>query len=263
MGSALACPPSTYAQNKVTLVGSPLDDSVVDSIQTNHHHPNLKLSLPSAIETIKLDELTSAVLQKADVIVIGVSSSGIDWVCDYLLGQQANPPILALVTKGLVSNPDSAAPPLTYADALNNKLPQIAGRIVGIGGPCIARELALGYPTRVSFAASHQSLANQLREYFQTDTYRINTRTDIVELEACAALKNFICIGVSAMLSAHPLNDSHAKNPLAALFNQAVREIYILSRWIAAAAQLSEVQSNTAQSNTNSIDAKVPDIPGP
>jgi len=34
------------------------------------------------------------------------------------------------------------------------------------------------------------------------------------------------------MFTAHSLDDTHAKNPLAALFNQAVREIALLSRWI-------------------------------
>jgi len=71
-----------------------------------------------------------------------------------------------------------------------------------------------------------------MRAHFQTPYYRITTHADFVALEACAALKNFLCIGVSAMFTAYPLHDNHAKNPLAALYNQAVRELFTLSHWI-------------------------------
>ena len=133
----------------------------------------------------------------------------------------------------MARTPQPTPPPLTYADALPAELCATADGIVGIGGPCIARELALGYPTRVTFASRHRPNAERLRELLQTDTYRPTVGTDIVGLEACAALKNFLAIGVSAMFTAHRLGDGHAKNPLAALFNQAVLEMEILSAWLA------------------------------
>ena len=232
MGSALAVPPATHSSNNVTLVGSPLDDHIIAAICKDRHHPTLNASIPEAVHALHLNELPDEVLALADVIVIGVSSAGVPWVSDFLSTRQAKPDILALVTKGLVQNPEQNSPPLTYADALNASLTHPAGRIVGIGGPCIARELALGYPTRVTFASADPQLATSMRMQFQTDYYRVTTHHDIVGLEACAALKNFLCIGVSAMLSAHPLDDSHAKNPLAGLYNQAVLELYTLSQWI-------------------------------
>ena len=237
MGSALAVPSASVTGNKVTLVGSPLDDKIIQSIQQSRHHPALNASVPESINALTLDELPTATLQDADIIVLGVSSAGISWATSYLNERNISPPILALVTKGLVENSDVASAPLTYADALTHLLDIDAERIVGIGGPCIARELALGYPTRVTFACRNQALADTMRESFQTDYYRITTHSNIVGVEACAALKNFLCIGVSAMLSAYPLEDSQAKNPIAALYNQAVHELFILSEWIGSTSQ--------------------------
>jgi len=235
MGSSLAIPPASHPANTVTLVGSPLDDHIISAIQKNRLHPTLNAPVPEAVKALHLSEVNAETLHNADVIVIGVSSAGIDWVTDYLQNSKVQPTLLALVTKGLVQNTDSNAPPLTYADALDSNLTHPSGQIVGIGGPCIARVLALGYPTRVTFASSDQQLAVDMRNHFQTSYYRITTHQDIVALEACAALKNFLCIGVSAMLSAYPLDDGYAKNPVAALYNQAVLELYRLSQWISGA----------------------------
>ena len=235
MGTALAVPAAARQGNRVTLVGSPLDDAWIDAVQQTRLHPTLLARVPESIEAIRLSQLDESALARADVIVLGVSSPGIDWVTGLLDKVGAAPRLLALVTKGLAEHPDSSAPPLTYADSLVAALPGIEGRLVGIGGPCIARELALRFPTRVTFASRDIQHAVQLRELLQTDYYRITTHTDVVAVEACAALKNFLCIGVSAMFSAHPLDDSYAKNPLAALYNQAVLELQILSRWISAA----------------------------
>lgn len=234
MGSALAVPAAHSPNNRVTLVGSPLDDDIVDSIQRTRAHPNLKVHIPESIHAIKLAELDNTTLAQADVIVIGVSSPGIPWVTRLLNDAAAQPSLLALVTKGLVDNTAPDQPPLTYADALPAMLKQESVALVGIGGPCIARELALGFPTRVCFASSEIHHAQRLQALLQTDYYRVTTSTHVVAVEACAALKNFLCIGVSAMISAFPLESTHAKNPLAALYNQAVLELLILSRWIAA-----------------------------
>ncbi len=235
MGTALAVPPSTISNNRVSLIGSPLDNDIIHSVQQNRYHPTLNVDIPDAIDAIHLEDATDDILQSADVIVIGVSSAGVPWITQYLDSMNVAPGVLALVTKGLVPNDDPISPPLTYADSLASSMTEPAGRIVGIGGPCIARELALGYPTRVTFASLNEPLASETRQWFQTPYYRITTHSNIVALEACAALKNFLCIGVSAMFSAYPLNDSHAKNPLAALYNQAVRELFTLSQWISQA----------------------------
>ena len=242
MGSALSVPAAV--DNNVTLLGSPLDDGIVQSVRETGHHPSLKISLPDTIAIRCASEQNDKIIRDADVIIIGVSSPGVEWALSEINRQQAKPDIIALVTKGLVAGSVPSAPPQTYAQYIDSELTLPAGRIVGIGGPCIARELALEFPTRVSFASNDIDVANKLRDYLQTDYYRITTNTEFTSLEACAALKNFMCIGVSAMLSAYELDDGYPKNPLAALFNQAVREIAILSQWITQAAAVTYDVSN-------------------
>lgn len=230
MGSTLAN--VAAVSNQVTLVGSPLDNDIIDCLKNAQAHPGLRHKLSGNITAIRSNDINEASLKNADVIVVGVSSPGVAWALKEIQRHQASPSILALVTKGLVSSANNSGPPRTYAQTVDAQLTEPAGRIVGIGGPCIARELALGYPTRVCFASHSLSVANQLRDLLKTDYYHIATSDDFTGLEACAALKNFMCIGVSAMFTSHRLDDSHAKNPLAALFNQAVGEISLLSRWI-------------------------------
>jgi len=249
MGTALAIPPASINTNVVTLAGSPLDDKLIASIQNTRHHPTLDAQIPSTVNAVQLEDLKTETVLAADIIVIGVSSAGIDWASAYLNKLEAKPAALALVTKGLVQGNTIDTPPLTYADTLASSLNLTTDQIVGIGGPCIARELALGFPTRVTFACRHQPLAQQLQQQFQTSYYRITTHSNIVALEACAALKNFLCIGVSAMLSAYSLGSSHARNPVAALYNQAVRELFVLSHWISKASATPPSESRDISDN--------------
>jgi len=249
MGSAI-CIPAINNARKVTLLGSPLDDHIVDAINNGLPHPNLNVQLPNDLTVLKNDQHTTDLLQSASVIIIGVSSAGIDWATQTIRAAQAQPELLSLVTKGLIRHATPSQSPLTYAHTLPEAIQIDASKLVGIGGPCIARELALGYPTRVVFGAHETTAAKQLKDLFQTDTYRIQTTDQLVELEACAALKNFLCIGVSSALGAHPLNNSFAKNPVAGFFNQAVIELRILSEWIAQAGKQTPLPTSALQTPT-------------
>ncbi len=237
MGSTLAN--VAAANNNVTLVGSPLDKHVIDCLKVGEQHPGLRVNLSESIVALESDELSDECMQSAQVIIVGVSSPGVNWALESALKHGAAPGILALVTKGLVRAQSDQSAPLTYAQAIGSELTTPAGRIVGIGGPCIARELALAFPTRVCFAAEDKSVADELRDLLKTDYYHIATHDDFTGLEACAALKNFMCIGVSAMFTSYKLGGGYAKNPLAALFNQAVHEIAQLASWIKQGASVS------------------------
>ncbi len=240
MGSALAVTAASHAQNQVTLAGSPLDNDIIDCIHQQHFHPALKVDIAANIIGIKESDLTAQHLRDADIIVIGVSSPGVPWAVGKIRGGESTARCIAMVTKGLQASDQPGAPPLTYADALEKQLPR--EKLLGIGGPCIARELALGMPTFVTFSADDIALARDIRTHFQTDYYRVAVHPDFVAMEACAALKNFYCIGVSAMLGAWEIEGQHAKNPVAALFNQAVLEMDILARWIQQATDNNEAQ---------------------
>lgn len=246
MGSAICIPAAQHQENDVTLVGSPLDDSIIDELKNGCAHPKLGSPLPESVKCFTISDVDHDAIRSADIIIFGVSSPGVEWACNVLNHHDAAPTLLALVTKGLVAPADCSVPPLTYADALDASLTNPVGNIVGIGGPCIAQELAQRLPTCVTFASAEIDNAVLLQETLQTDYYRVSTHSDIVAVEACAALKNFLCIGVSSMLTRNASDNSYAKNPLAALFNQAVIELDTLSRWIGRAIDKDESNRNVA-----------------
>ena len=230
MGSALGVPACDNG-HRVRLAATPLDGDVLAALSRDRGaHPRLKAALPDVIEPVDAAVLTPGDAARADLVVIGVSSPGVGWAVETLARLRPNCPV-ALVTKGLVPG----TPPLTYADAVPAMLAErgiILPALVGIGGPCIARELAERRPTAVVYASATAGAAAAMRDLFQTPYYRISLSDDVVGVEACAAMKNFFAIGVSAMLSRHQRDGEPVKNPVAAAFQQAVDEMAALSHWL-------------------------------
>ncbi|MBB1251259.1 glycerol-3-phosphate dehydrogenase [Rhizobium sp. G21] len=224
MGSALSVPAADNG-HAVTLVGSPLDDGIIEVLRSpGGVHPKLDAPLPASVRPVTQAELQSTVLDEADVIIAGVSSPGVDWFADYVETRLSRPKPIAFVTKGLDLLGGALA---TYADTLPRRTTRCQA-FVGIGGPCIARELANRVPTLSIYASPDRDVADRLRSLLQTPYYRLATTTDAVGLEACAALKNFYAIGVSAMQTRYPddrRNDGQSKNPCAGAFSIAVAEM--------------------------------------
>ena len=179
-------------------------------------HPRLGAPLDDAVVVRPAEQLARDDVAGADLVIVGVSSPGIGWAADQLARLRPDCPV-ALVTKGLVPRP--GAPPETYADAMPRLLADRGAAVpplVFIGGPCIARELALRQMTAVIYAAADPRAADQARALLRTDYYAIARSTDVRGVEACAALKNFLAIGVSAMLGAYALRRGAGQEPAGA-----------------------------------------------
>lgn len=219
MGTALAVPAADNG-HAVTLVGSPLDDAIIDLLAAGQAHPKLDVALPPAVRTIPDAGLVAA---EADLVIIGVSSPGIGWAVGRLQGLLTRPTPVAFVTKGLDRAGDRI---VSYAQSLPGQIAQMTP-FIGIGGPCIARELALRQPTLSIYASADPVAARFAADLLQTPYYRLAVSSDAPGVEACAALKNFYAIGVSAMMTRHPdsARGGALKNPVAGAFNQAVREM--------------------------------------
>ena len=237
MGSAISVPAADNG-HAVTLVGTHLDRDIIAALKVDRAgHPRLGAPLPSAVEPLDIDDLQATHFQNADLVILGISSAGMDWAAERLRRHMPSPRPIALVTKGLVQ--DGMKPPRTYVETLPKAL-QVGGLplmpVVGIAGPCIAQELAERQPTAVIYAGNDDTACQTIAKWMQTPYYRVTTSTDHVGIEACAALKNFFAIGVSAMRTRHPGSgraaNSYAMNPAAAVFNQAVSEMALLTEWI-------------------------------
>ena len=237
MGSSLSVPALDNGHD-VTLVGTHLDRHIIAALKEDRAtHPTLRAPLPDKVVPLQIDEVTAGQGREADVIVVGVSSPGVSWAIEQLLRLLDRPKPVALVTKGLAESGQNK--PFAFTErvsaALRDKgLGEVP--LVGIGGPCIARELALRQATSVVFASEDPSVAADFAAVMQTKHYSVHVSDDLTGVEACAALKNFFAIGVSAMISRYVLPgdaaSAAAKNPTAAAFNQAIREMAGLAAWL-------------------------------
>lgn len=228
MGSAIAVPAADNG-HRVRLVGTPLDADIVARLrQPGGVHPKLDAPLPPNVAPLAIAELKPDHFREADAIIVGVSSRGLDWAVGLISEHPRVTCPVAFVTKGLAA---TEAGVKTYADTVPAALERLPA-FIGIGGPCIARELANRWPTASVYASPDRAGAAVLISLMQTGYYRLSLSNDAVGVEACAALKNFFAIGVSAMQTrfadAAKGGGAHAKNPLAALFNQAAREMAAL-----------------------------------
>ena len=228
MGTAM-CWPAVDRGHTVRLVGTPLDTELIQSIRASRVHPRLMRAVPPQVEAYFVDELPQA-LSGADLVIGGVSSFGVDWFAQ-AVGPWLRPdlPVLS-VTKGLVDLPDGSL--LTLPVALQRSLPDgLRGRasLNAIGGPCIAHELAARRQTAVVFTGVDAATLSSLRDLLATDYYHIWTSTDLVGVEACAALKNAYALGVGLavgmMEAAGPDGLANLYNPQAGLFGQSCYEM--------------------------------------
>jgi glycerol-3-phosphate dehydrogenase (NAD(P)+) len=230
MGSALAIPALDNGHS-VILAGTPLDAKVISLLKEGSVHPKLHTSFDRNIVALEDQEVTPEHAASADLLIVGVSSDGIPWVVKRLNELLREPKPVAFVTKGLDRAGDRI---VTYAESLPALVPYI-GSFIGIGGPCIARELSNRTPTLSIYASGDRIAAEAATVLMRTSYYRLATTNDAVGVEACAALKNFFAIGVSAMQTRYPDQsraDGQSKNPAAGAFNQAVQEMADLCEYI-------------------------------
>ena len=234
MGSAMALPFSDrcYA---VKLVGTHLDDEIINCIRDRNFHPNLNVTLPPKVRGYSHHDLSTALSENPDLILLGVSSAGVTWAIEQLLQNMKKPTTILMITKGmraelnsLVALPDLVLKGLTGKFGKN--LP-----IAAIAGPCIAGELAVRRPTGTVIVSRDHGVADQLCDELETDYYHPRASTDMIGVEVCAAYKNFFAIAVGwaqGNLEQITQAENKAKNNNAAaiIFDQAVRELMHLTR---------------------------------
>jgi glycerol-3-phosphate dehydrogenase (NAD(P)+) len=231
MGTALAVPAADNG-HEVVVAGTPLDDAVIDRLKVpGGVHPKLDHPLAESVIALHDAELTSGHMAAADLVIIGVSSPGISWAVKRLNETLLVPRPVAFVTKGL-DRQDGRI--VSYAETVPGQVGTISA-FIGIGGPCIARELANRYPTTSVYASRDPKAAEFARDLMRTSYYRLDVTGDATGVECCAALKNFFAIGVSAMQTRYPDTlrpDGQSKNPTAAAFTQASVEMAALCQMI-------------------------------
>lgn len=225
MASALTFP--LYENgHEVRLVGSPLDNEIIDRLREDNYHFNLLRTLHEGIHYYKVDQVKEA-LEGADVVVCGVSSFGVDWFLDEIIPVIPEGVPMLSVTKGMLNFEDGRLQ--VYPEYWEEHLPEGSKlKIYAIGGPCTARDLADHDHSFVGFCGRDIETQEKLRDIFATNYYHISLTTDVVGLEAAVALKNGYALGTALAIGLKNIcgDDGIAHvNSKAALFQQSVKEM--------------------------------------
>jgi glycerol-3-phosphate dehydrogenase (NAD(P)+) len=194
MGSAMAWPLRDNG-HEVALVGTHLDDEIIESCVKTRFHPRLRRNLPEGVKAFFFKAIDGA-LEGADIILCGVNSLGVRWITD-VLGPRVRPGHKVLsITKGLEVTGDGRV--LTFPEVIEAGFPEdVRGKVhaAAVGGPCIAGELAGRRQTCVVFGSKDIAAARELAGVFRTAYYHVWPTAELLSLEAGVALKNAYTLG--------------------------------------------------------------------
>lgn len=232
MGSAMAVPLG-QGGHTVDLVGTHLDEAIVQAVCDGRPHPGLKVHLGAHVTAHHWTAFADVMSHGIDALILGVSSAGIEWAIDGISGALNHPVPVVVLTKGLIGTGEAIEiiPHLIAREFKRRK--GFALPVLAIGGPCIAGELAAARDTSVILAGADAALVERIAALLQTSFYHVHRSNDVIGVEVCAAFKNFFALGVGAAASAvdripEAANKAAAHNVVATTFTRAVAELAVL-----------------------------------
>lgn len=232
MGSAMSIPAAAMG-HAISLVGTHLDGQIIASVQTTGMHPRLGVKLPAHVSAHAWTELGAVLQSPADLIILGVSSSGVDWAIDQLGAHLKHATPILMITKGLQ---DSGSGIEILPDVVATSLSAKLGKhvpVMAVGGPCIAGELAVKRDTAVVMTGRDAALLDTTIGMLAAPFYHARASSDVVGVELCAAFKNFFALGVGwavGRLEKAPEAENAAKmhNLASGIFAQSLREMGLI-----------------------------------
>ena len=215
MGAAFSVP-CIDNKHKVTL-SEPFNFTLIKKIISNkRYHPSLKIKLHKNLIIKNFsDELLN---KKWDLIVVAVSSIGIDLVRDSLQKLKYNTKILVL-TKGLKHN-KILNKIVTMSEELNKGIKKFD--ISVLKGPCLAKELARKIKSSTIIANKRITKAKLIGKLISTKYYTIEYSNDVRGVEVCSAIKN-----IYSML----IGSGEGSNTSSSIFTKSVKEMIYLTKY--------------------------------
>jgi len=206
MGSTFTIP-CTDNGNNVILVGTPLENNIVDALnKKNKFHKVLGRSLPKKVKILKVDKLAEILKSKLDLIVVAVNSKGIKWASKEIAKFHNGKTPILILTKGLsLVNNRITTMSDNFRNAMKNSSKFKNLTITSVAGPCIAKDLSKKIKTCVVFANVRIKDARKIKKLIETDYYNIECSKYQHAVEYCAAIKNFYAMIVG---SAKDLNSA-------------------------------------------------------
>ena len=235
MGTAFALP-CLDNNHDVNIVGTHLENDFIDDFRANKNlHPGLNTKIPQEIKIFKFDKFDQVLKSNVDLIVLGISSKGIEWVADQLVriysGKQI--PNLLMLTKGLSIHKNKYE---LLVDKLQRLLLEkgiTKINISAVGGPCLAAGLANRVHSSVVIANKDIKTAKKIADMLNTNYYHTSFSDDLNGVEVSAAIKNIFSMAVGAakgLCSKNISDEVREKNYLntaSALIKQSIHEMEI------------------------------------
>jgi glycerol-3-phosphate dehydrogenase (NAD(P)+) len=203
--------------NQTNLWASEFDRSVLPALTEGRRHPALPAPLPESL-TVTDPEQLGAAAEGIDLAVMGAHSGGARTLARIVMEAKVDLPIVVGIAKGLETGTLKRMSEV-YSEEVGHE------RVVGMGGPCLAGEIALGLPTAAVFASDVQDTAEQSAVPFRSETFHVKVTDDLVGLEYCTVGKNVAAIGMGILDGMGRVSGMTYSNAKAALFTQAFHEL--------------------------------------
>ena len=235
MGSAFALP-CLDNNHDVSIVGTHLENDFIDNLKKNDNfHPGLNIKIDKNIKIHKFEKFSTLLNSEIDLIVLGISSKGIEWVSEEMskIFKDKQIPNILMLTKGLSIHNN------TY-ELLIDKLKRLMANkgilklnVSAVGGPCLASGLANRVHSSVVIANKDIKTAKKIANMLNTNYYHTSFSDDLNGVEVSAAIKNIFSMAVGAakgLCSKDVSKDVREKNYLntsSALIKQSIYEMEI------------------------------------
>ena len=235
MGSAFSFP-CIDNNHDTTIVGTHLENEFIENLRKNKNlHPTLNVLLPEKVNIFKFDKFKDIFKSKVDLIVLGISSKGIEWVSEQLnlIAKNKKLPNILMLTKGLSIYENKY-------ELLVNKLKRLLKskgithvNISAIGGPCLAAGLANRIHSSVVIANEEIKTALEISNMINTNYYHTSLSDDLNGVEVSAAIKNIFSMAVGAAKgicsnnATDKIREKNYLNTASALINQSIHEMEI------------------------------------
>ncbi len=231
MGSAFSIP-CAENNNDVTIIGSVLEDDFISSIKSNKNlHPSLNVILPNNIKIEKFEKIIEMADKDLDLIVVAVSSAGIDWVGDEISKfYKSNIPII-LLTKGLSIINDQLTTLTEKLEMILKKNGHKNINISSVKGPCLASGLANKIRTGTIIANKNIKETQKIQNIIQTEYYKCEISDDIEGVEISSAIKNLYSMliggsqGLSNPAASKEIQEKYFLNTAASLIHRSISEM--------------------------------------
>ena len=240
MGSAFALP-CLDNNHDINIVGTHLENEFLDDLQRNKNlHPGLNIEIPHEIKIFKFNKFEELLKSNVDLIVLGISSKGIEWVAEQLskIYIDKKIPKILMLTKGLSIYKNQ------YELLVDKLLRLLKERgiskvnISAVGGPCLATGLANRVHSSVVIANKDPQTAKKIADMLNTNYYHTSYSSDINGVEVSAAIKNIFSMAVGAAKglcsnnASKEIREKNYLNTASALIKQSVYEMEVFVEYL-------------------------------